>query len=81
MGVYFQPLPNAFDIFGVDFMVDADGTAWLLEVNAFPDFAQTGDDLKELVQGLMKEVVECAVKPFYGLGDTASQGNERMTQV
>ncbi|KAK6407552.1 hypothetical protein LTR95_018529, partial [Oleoguttula sp. CCFEE 5521] len=38
--VHFQTLPNAFEIFGLDFLVDAEGTAWLLEVNAFPDFGQ-----------------------------------------
>jgi tubulin--tyrosine ligase len=70
MMVHFQPIPGAFEIFGLDFLVDAEGTTWLLEVNAFPDFKQTGDDLKELVQGLFEGVVEVAVKPFFGVGGT-----------
>jgi hypothetical protein len=63
MMVHFQPQPNAFEVFGVDFLVDAKGTAWLLEVNAFPDFKQTGDDprLREVVGGFWKEVLEVAV--------------------
>lgn len=32
--VHFQPLPNAFEIFGLDFLVDSDLGVWLLEVNA-----------------------------------------------
>lgn len=73
MGVHFQPLPNAFEIFALDFLVDASGTVWLLEVNAFPDFKQTGAELKQVVQGLFESVVNVAVRPFFGLqkGNTA----------
>lgn len=67
MGIHFQPLPNAFEIFGVDFLVDAQGTAWLLEINAFPDFAQTGNELQALVQDLFQEVVAETARPFFGL--------------
>jgi tubulin--tyrosine ligase len=70
MMVHFQPLPGAFEIYGLDFLVDGEGTTWLLEVNAFPDFKQTGDDLKEVVQGLFEGVVEVAIKPFFGVGGT-----------
>jgi tubulin---tyrosine ligase len=65
--VHFQTLPNAFEVFGVDFLVDAEGTAWLLEVNAFPDFKQTGEELKELIRGLWEGVVDLAVGPFFGV--------------
>ena len=69
MMIHFQTIPNAFELFGVDFLVDKSGTAWLLEVNAFPDFAQTGEELKDIVVGrLFEETVEAAVKPFFGLG-------------
>lgn len=66
MGTHFQALPNAFEVFGVDFMVDAKGTVWLLEVNAFPDFGQTGEDHADVVEGLWEGVVDVAVKPFFG---------------
>ncbi|KAJ9223167.1 hypothetical protein DTO280E4_6891 [Paecilomyces variotii] len=70
MLVHFQTLPNAFELFGVDFLVDDAGNAWLLELNAFPDFGQTGEDLKETVVGrLFEEVVDVVVKPFFGLGE------------
>ncbi|KAK5740668.1 hypothetical protein LTR17_004473 [Elasticomyces elasticus] len=78
MGIHFQPLPNAFEIFGLDFLVDGEGKAWLLEVNAFPDFAQTGGELQGVVKGLMEGVVEVGVRPFFGL---ESRGAEEMVGV
>ncbi|TIA06419.1 TTL-domain-containing protein [Aureobasidium pullulans] len=77
MMVHFQPLPNAFELFGVDFMLDAEGTPYLLEINAFPDFAQTGDELNSIVQGLFEEVVDVAIKPFFGLATQEEQTLER----
>ena len=65
----FQPIPNAFEIFGVDFLIDADEKAWLLEFNAFPDFRQTGDMLRDTVIGnLMKGVVNLAIAGFFKIG-------------
>lgn len=83
MSIHFQPLPNAFELFGLDFMVsvEEDGTlrAWLLEVNAFPDFRQTGDELKDLVEGLFEGVVNVAIAPFFGLESGGERG--AMTRV
>jgi tubulin--tyrosine ligase len=70
-------LPNAFELFGVDFMLDAEGGVYLLEVNAFPDFAQTGDELNSIVQGLFEEVVDVAIKPFFGLSTEEEQSEKR----
>ncbi|KAJ5601468.1 Survival protein SurE-like phosphatase/nucleotidase [Penicillium lagena] len=78
MMVHFQTLPNAFELFGVDFLVDSAGCAWLLELNAFPDFAQTGEHLKEVVVGrLFEETIDVAVKPFFGLG-AGGQGDLKL---
>ncbi|OAF62187.1 hypothetical protein VC83_01017 [Pseudogymnoascus destructans] len=66
MGTHFQALPNAFEVFGVDFVVDKEGGVWLLEVNAFPDFGQTGEAHADVVEGLWEGVVDVAVKPFFG---------------
>ncbi|KAI0187536.1 5'/3'-nucleotidase sure [Xylaria flabelliformis] len=68
MQMHFRPLPNAFELFGLDFLVDASGHVYLLEVNAFPDFRQTGDELKGLVAGLWREVLGRAVGRFFGGG-------------
>ncbi|KAL3427998.1 5'/3'-nucleotidase SurE [Phlyctema vagabunda] len=83
MMVHFQTLPNAFEVFGLDFLVDERGTAFLLEVNAFPDFKQTGDDLRDVVAGLWRGVVEKAVVPFFGVEASrgAADGDEEMILV
>lgn len=81
MMVHFQPLPNAFELYGLDFLVDAAGTPWMLEVNAFPDFAQTGDELNHLIQGLFEEVVDVAIKPFFGLASTDEQDVQQGNMV
>lgn len=84
MSIHFQPLPNAFEIFGLDFMVgiEADGSlnTYLLEVNAFPDFRQTGNELSGMIEGLFEGVVESAIKPFFGL-ERESQGSDKMVKV
>ncbi|POR34443.1 Putative tubulin--tyrosine ligase PBY1 [Tolypocladium paradoxum] len=81
MPVHFQTLPNAFEVFGLDFMVDAAGTAWLLEVNAFPDFKQTGGDLREIVEGFWRGVVREGVMPFFGVGQGDAEGDADMVKV
>ncbi|PGH30599.1 5'/3'-nucleotidase SurE [[Emmonsia] crescens] len=78
MLVHFQTLPNAFEVFGVDFLVDVHGKAWLLELNAFPDFQQTGDELKgDVVGRLFEAVVEVAVKPFFGIEEDIERARGR----
>ncbi|KAL5357795.1 survival protein sure-like phosphatase/nucleotidase [Aspergillus floccosus] len=82
MMIHFQTVPNAFELFGVDFLVDKVGTPWLLEMNAYPDFGQTGEALKDLVVGrLFEETVDVAVKPFFGLGNTAVDGTDLLKLV
>jgi len=76
MLVHFQPLAHAFEVFGLDFLVDAAGTAWLLEANAFPDFKQTGDGLRAVVAEFWAGALRLAVGPFAGLPDVADGGGE-----
>ncbi|KAL4884697.1 survival protein sure-like phosphatase/nucleotidase [Aspergillus karnatakaensis] len=78
MMIHFQTLPNAFEIFGVDFLVDEKGTTWLLEVNAFPDFGQTGEELRDkVVGGLFESVIETAVGDFFGLNGEKENEKEK----
>ena len=63
--IHFQTLENAFEVFGVDWMLDAEGRAWLLEVNAFPDFRQSGSVGEEVVKGFWEEVIGVAVGGFF----------------
>ena len=66
--VHFQMLPNAFEVFGVDWLIDAESKVWLLEVNAFPDFGQTGKELRGVVEGLWEGVVGVGIRGFFGVG-------------
>lgn len=65
--INFQPVPNAFEFYGLDFLVQSDNTVNLLEVNAYPDFKQTGDDLKDLIHRLLEATTNEAILPFFGL--------------
>lgn len=76
--LHFQPIPNAFEIYGFDFLVSEDLTTQLLEVNAYPDFAQTGDDLKVLVDGLFARVAEEIVLPFFGESPAPRERDDEM---
>jgi len=90
MTVHFQPQPNAFEVYGLDFMVGGDGTAWLLEVNAFPDFKQSGEgadgELKGVVAGFWREVLRVSVREFFGVesvggGEEGGGGLELVREV
>ncbi|KAH7586362.1 TTL domain profile [Nakaseomyces glabratus] len=61
----FQPLRNAFETFGFDFLVDSSFNVKILEINAYPDFKQTGNDLKGLIYELFDDVVKTCVAPFF----------------
>ena len=79
--VHFQTLPNAFEVFGVDFLVDEQFNVWLLELNAYPDFKQTGQGLQDkIVGGLMEEVARVAIAPFFDRSGRSS-GSDRMVLV
>lgn len=56
--INFQPLPNATEFFGVDFLINQDLGVNLLEINAYPDFKQTGDDLKSLIYNLFESTID-----------------------
>ncbi|CEQ42110.1 SPOSA6832_03885 [Sporobolomyces salmonicolor] len=64
-GSSFQVLPNAFEIFGIDFLVDEDFQVSLLEINACPDFGQTGAELQSIIDHLFACTLDAAVKPFF----------------
>lgn len=78
----FQPLPNAFEVYGLDFLVSSDiGTdkgVTLLEVNAYPDFRQTGSNLKGLINELFCDVMAKGVSPLTGGNSLEAKS---MTQV
>lgn len=79
--VHFQAIPNAFEVFGVDFLVDGQYNVWLLEANAYPDFKQTGEELQnKIIGGLFEGVMRNAVAPFFNIVPEANS-TERMVLV
>lgn len=55
--INFQPLENALEVYGCDFLVTDDYSVTLLEVNAYPDFKQTGESLKHIIEDLFREIL------------------------
>lgn len=70
--INFQPLDNAIEIFGLDFLVNEDLGVKLLEVNSYPDFKQTGGELKGLITRLFELVAE---KVDRLLGNVSKEGS------
>lgn len=62
-------------------MVDASLDVFLLEVNSYPDFKQTGDQLSSLIDGLFEGVVDVALKPFFAGDQEVRTTNANMEKV
>lgn len=78
--MHFQTLRNAFEVFGVDFLVSGEGV-YLLEVNAYPDFRQTGEELAGVVEGLFGGVVDVAVRGFMDGREGEGEGMVKVLDV
>jgi tubulin---tyrosine ligase len=63
----FQPLANAFEIYGFDFLVDEHDRVHFLEANAYPDFKQTGHGLSIIIRELFENVVENIIRPYFNI--------------
>lgn len=78
--VNFQPVENAVEVYGVDMLVTDGLHVTLLEVNGYPDFKQSGEPLKRVVQGLLSATAKEAIAPILvqprdpqrAVGDTES---------
>lgn len=57
----YQALPNAFELYGLDFLVDTDWQLYLLEANPTPDIKQTGSRLDPVISDLIEGTVRVAV--------------------
>ncbi|KAG8686339.1 hypothetical protein FRC11_009098 [Ceratobasidium sp. 423] len=84
--VHFQVLPNAFELFGVDFLVthipelEPESSRFqvhLLEINAEPAIELTGARLNWILVDLFKGIAHTCVKPFFeGAKPNSNQGQE-----
>ncbi|KAH9944474.1 tubulin-tyrosine ligase [Epithele typhae] len=80
MSVHFQPLPNAFELYGIDFVVthSPEGPrhlrANILEVNSEPAIELTGPRLTWILEDLFKSISKTCVEPFFSTdGSLASE--------
>ncbi|CAF1182454.1 unnamed protein product [Adineta steineri] len=62
----FQPLKNAFEIYGFDFLIDENNQVYFLEANAYPDFKQTGNSLSILIKELFQNIVQQIILSYFG---------------
>lgn len=79
--VHFQTLPNAFEVFGVDWLVDHKGQVWLLEINACPDFKQCGPRLSETVQDFWQCALELVTSSFFAQGIELDQRLKKVLDI
>ncbi|KAG5644743.1 hypothetical protein DXG03_007872 [Asterophora parasitica] len=71
--VHFQPLPNAFELYGIDFLVAyspdpprgaSKYQVKLLEINAEPAIELTGPRLTWILEGLFTAIGKVCIEPF-----------------
>jgi tubulin--tyrosine ligase len=66
-----KPLPNAFELFGVDFMVTCENSKLLLhllEINSEPAIELTGARLTWILEDLFVGIARVAVGPRLDMG-------------
>ncbi len=54
--------PRCFELFGADFLVDAAGRVWLLEVNANPGWSHHGAEHRDLTRHVAEDLMELTVE-------------------
>jgi hypothetical protein len=52
---------SSFEIYGYDFMIDADFSPWLIEINSSPDFSYSTEVTKQLVKVASDDIVKVIV--------------------
>lgn len=73
----FQPLKSAFEIYGLDFLVDESNRVYFLEANAYPDFKQTGDTLSILIKELFENILDEIIRPYFGQSRSSTRSYQR----
>ncbi|TFK41016.1 tubulin-tyrosine ligase/Tubulin polyglutamylase [Crucibulum laeve] len=68
--IYFQSLPNAFELYGVDFLVTYTKSSStpkvnILEVNAEPAIELTGSRLFWILEDLFVSIAKACIEPFF----------------
>ena len=79
----FTTVERCFELFALDFLLDADGTAWLLEANETPAFSEYGI-AASIAQRLMESII-CVAMEHMGRAQLErpdnSEARSRMVEV
>jgi tubulin---tyrosine ligase len=67
----YMPLAHGFELYGVDFMVDAAWRVWVLEWNPTPDIKQTGARLDGMIARMVDGAVALALDARLPAGEVA----------
>ena len=54
-----------FELFGLDFMIDDNYKAWLIEANVNPDLDSSSPILARLIPNLIDNVLKIAIDPLF----------------
>ena len=76
-----MPLPNAFELFGMDLLVDSHWHVWLLEANAEPDFVQTGQALRSVIEGVVEGALSLSLDQTFPSGRGSACAGGRYLKV
>lgn len=60
-----QERKHCFEIFGYDFMLDADGGVWLIEVNTNPSIEESSPLLKKLIPRMIGNKCDEKIKSIF----------------
>ena len=56
---------QCFELFGYDFILDANSNVWLIEVNTNPCIEEASKLLKYLLRRMIEDMIKLAVDPEY----------------
>jgi len=68
-------LEYCFELFGIDFMLDEAGRAYLIEMNTSPALFRKGRYLQEMLPRMIEEVVQKCVDPVFPAPEGAAQAD------
>lgn len=72
-------LPGCFELFALDFLIDMNGSVWLLEVNGGPAIPKEGE-AGSLALGLFESITSLTVRKLTQVNERSS-AEKRMIEV
>ena len=70
---------ECFEIFGYDFIIDAEFNTWLIEANTNPCLEESSDILKMLLPRMINDAFKLTIDQIYKPGQNEDGNGERPT--